>query len=113
MNNVRQTIRGYTYDTTEAEFVASATSWDEDDLSFDVALYRTVDDWWFLVVSSDERTRSSVTPLTHAQARQWCQDHAVDATIVRFYFDARSLDAAAGLAGRPVAALLREKGLSI
>lgn len=105
MNNVRQTVRGYTYDTTESEFVASATDFDEDDMSQDVALYRTVTGAWFLVLSSDERSRASVTPLTPQQAEKWCTDHGMEAPLRRFYFDARL---SAGTA-RPVAALLQDR----
>ena len=68
MNNVRQIVREVIYDTTESDFVASATYNDGDDRSFDVALYRTACEHWFLVVSSDERARTSVTPLSRAQA---------------------------------------------
>jgi hypothetical protein len=89
MSNVRQVIRGITYDTTEAEFVASATPKDEDDLSFDAVLYRTVNEDWFLVVSSDERTRPLVTPMSRVQAQQWCAEQCIDPRIVRFYFDPR------------------------
>lgn len=91
MSNVRQVIRGITYDTTEAEFVASATPKDEDDLSFDAVLYRTVNQDWFVVISSDERTRPLVTPMSEAQARQWCLEQRIDPRIVRFYFEPRSL----------------------
>jgi hypothetical protein len=89
MSNVRQVIRGITYDTTEAEFVASATPRDEDDLSFDAVLYRTVNEDWFLVVSSDERSRPLVSPISRAQAQQWCLEQHIDPRIVRFYFDPR------------------------
>jgi len=89
VSNVRQVIRGITYDTTESEFVASATPRDEDDLSFDAVLYRTVNEDWFMVVSSDERTRPVVIPLSRAQAQQWCLEQRIDARIVRFYFDPR------------------------
>lgn len=105
LNNVRQTVRGTTYDTTESEFVASATNFDDDDMSFDVALYRTVTGEWFLVLSSDERSRASVTPLTSQQAEQWCVENGMDAPLRRFYFDPRSVATAA----RPVAALLRDR----
>ena len=91
MSNVRQVIRGITYDTTEAEFVASATPRDEDDLSFDAVLYPTVNQDWFVVISSDERTRPLVRPMSEAQARQWCLEQSIDPRIVRFYFEQRSL----------------------
>ena len=96
MSNVRQVIRGITYDTTEAEFVASATPRDEDDLSFDAVLYRTVNEDWFVVVSSDERTRPIVIPMSRGQAQQWCLEQNIDPRIVRFYFDPRP----SGLPGR-------------
>lgn len=89
MDNVRQTIGGYTYDTSEAEFVASAAGSDEDGFHVDAALYRTVDARWFLVMSSDTFTRALSQPMTPAQARHWCERHGVDARIVRFYFDRR------------------------
>jgi len=105
VNNVRQTVRGYTYDTTESEFVASATNIDDDDMSFDVALYRTVTGEWFLVLSSDERSRASVTPLTPMQAEEWCVQHGMEPPLRRFYFEPRTAAASA----RPVAALLVER----
>ena len=105
MNNVRQTVRGCTYDTTESEFVASATHFDDDDMSFDVALYRTVTGEWFLVLSSDERSRASVTPLTAQQAEEWCEQNGMEAPLRRFYFEPRETPAAV----RPVAALLVDR----
>ncbi len=105
MNNVRQTVRGCTYDTTESEFVASATRFDDDDMSFNVALYRTASGDWFLVVSSDERSRAGVTPLTAEQAERWCIDQGMDTPIRRFYFEPR----ATATSARPVAALLMDR----
>ena len=105
MNNVRQTVRGTTYDTTESEFVASATHFDDDDMSFDVALYRTVTGEWFLVLSSDERSRAGVTPLTAEQAERWCIEQGMEAPLRRFYFEPR----AAAASARPVAALLVDR----
>ncbi len=105
MNNVRQTVRGCTYDTTESEFVASATHFDDDDMSFDVALYRTVSGEWFLVLSSDERSRASVTPLTPQQAEEWCVQNGMEPPLRRFYFEPRET----AVAARPVAALLVDR----
>jgi len=89
VNNVRQIVREVIYDTTESDFVASATHHDGDDRSFDIALYRTVCENWFLVVSSDERARTSVTPLSRDQACAWCLEQGVDPRLIRFYFEPR------------------------
>ncbi len=90
MNNVRQIVREIIYDTTESDFVASATHNDGDDRSFDIALYRTACENWFLVVSSDERARTSVTPLSRDQACAWCLEQGVDPRLIRFYFEPRA-----------------------
>ncbi len=93
MNNVRQIVREIIYDTTESDFVASVTHNDGDDRSFDIALYRTACENWFLVVSSDERARTSVTPLTRDQACAWCREQGVDPRLIRFYFERRDVGA--------------------
>jgi hypothetical protein len=90
VNNVRQIVREIIYDTTESDFVASATHNDSEDRSSDVALYRTACNNWFLVVSSDERARTSVTPLSRDQACAWCLEQGVDPRLIRFYFEPRA-----------------------
>ncbi|MBI1395040.1 MAG: hypothetical protein GC151_03590 [Betaproteobacteria bacterium] len=107
MRGIRQTVRGVVYDTHEAEFVASASIPDEDDVDLDVSLFRTADDHWFLALSGDSRSRGSVTPLSREQARQWCVDNQVDAKIVRFHFEALEQHGVE----RPVAALLRSRAV--
>jgi hypothetical protein len=80
-------IRGHTYDTDFAEFVAASSDLDEGGEGTETGLYLTDRGDWFLVVHPTERPSGAVVPLTALQAEQWCEQHGIDEDVISLYFD--------------------------
>lgn len=97
---MKQVIGGKLYDTTKAEEIGNYSNGlgTRDFRNVDETLYKTKQGRFFLAGEGGPMTKysrpcgnmtgggSGIIPLDAAEARQWCEEHEIDAETIAKYF---------------------------